>query len=308
MTVGALVAAWHAFQPGWISSPGTHVERRRMGGAAGGLIAAVGIGLALAASLLHRQNAFDQYTASLLLATAAVAIIVGGRSLSLKGESGATLAAVMVVTALMHGLIWNPFLGARVTEWTLDINIRWELVAVISAVILGLAALGARVTDDEPTTAWRQTLSIWGSILAWIAIVAAFRHLPLHVGIGTALAAGAALALGLLAAAGGGEGLAFLCCVATAVVVGFGVAEVTIAQTQGQVVIDKPTGVSRMCGPGGLVYRLVGTIRLWSSPLARLAAAAWRPGSRMGAGRRRDDPPRPVGRALDATAGRRVVR
>ncbi len=248
MTVGGGVAAIHGLLPQIMTVQGTALaQRRRLGVAAGAIIACTGLGLALLASLFDRQNAFDQHTASLLLSIGAAIAVVRGRSLGINSQAGATGASAMVAITLMHGLIWNRFLGTRINEWTHGIDIRWELVTVTSSVVLAVAAWVVRKRDDKKTLRWRQTLSVWGTAVAWVTLVAAAAHLQIHAGIATALATTAALALGLFAAARVGVSAAPSFCLATAIVVGFATTEFAFSSVQDDLPLPQGTLALMVC-------------------------------------------------------------
>ena len=210
LLVGAGIIGVHKFFDRKTSVPDSF---RVVGFASGGVVFAVGLVLAIAASFVNRDNVFDNMTATSLLGLATGLSLVGCvlqlRPMRETGDSDWSNAlnersnwlvagvAAILLAFLAHAFGWNPVLADWLNQLAFSIQANWPLIFTMHAVVFGVvAAIGYSLTRSQPgllvdDTSRRRLDSYteWVVGIAWftgvIALVGAVLLIPHQTGVAT---------------------------------------------------------------------------------------------------------------------------
>ncbi len=178
----------------------------RVGWFSGAAMLLVGCGLALVASFVNRDNAFDALTATSLLAIAtvialAVCVRISGDSETGRSVPPESLPYLPRVTALLtlgffaHAFGWNLWLRNWLNETAFGINANWVLIFALTSIVLAVVAVTCRyrssamsLSKETGRTVIADLLGDWSGLTNVIGLMGVLFLLRFQTGLATAIA------------------------------------------------------------------------------------------------------------------------
>ncbi len=208
--VGFAIVGGMALMKRWGVGPSADSRSLKYDYASVAVAFALGCGLSLAASFVHKNNPFDVMTATILLVVIAVLAFVAATRLSHEGVP--FLATALLVGALLHALVWNQWIAGLFTGRAVDI--RWALLSVITAFCCSLAAMWLH--RRGPAIESKKSFSACATVAIFATVVTGMCLIPQATGAASLILLAACVTALILAAATRGPETTFIFSATTA--------------------------------------------------------------------------------------------